>query len=352
MSLPTPPDDSWPTKAAAALALISVTAAVWFSLQAHRLADLRHLAAWVTEWARGAHVYGSGSVADYPPWAIVTLSPLSRVPTDSLPVVWVVVNLILLVWIARRLSGQRALVFLLLVAAGAMRTLNQFSLLSLALGLAGIGTRGALGPVWLGLALIKPQIGGVFWLLSLWQRQWRRSLAALAVPAVLTLAYAMHAHVGLVTVIGDYTRVIAGLYGGSLGGQTEVTRWLLAIGSSLLLVPIAVTAAVVAFAPYARQEPLTGLAFASLFGTRHLSYDFVLLLPALAQLQGAWLWLATLVCVADPSAVIGMVVPGSWLARHADRALLVAVWAWGAWYLALASLRRIGANRGRRSDIK
>lgn len=346
MSLPTPPDDSRPTKAAAALALISVTAAVWLSLQTHRLSDLRHLTAWAAEWARGAHVYGAGSVVDYPPWAIVTLSPLSRISGDWLPVVWVAVNLILLAWIARRLCGGRAVVFWLLVAAGAMRTLNQFTLLSLALGLAGIGTRGALGPIWLGLALIKPQIGGVFLLLSLWQRQWRRSLAALAVPSALTVAYAMYAHVSPLAVIGDYARVIARLYSGALGGQTEVTRWLLAIASQLLVVPIVLTAAVVAFAPYARREPLTGLAFASLFGTRHLSYDFVLLLPALAQLQGASLWLGTLVCVADPSAVIGVVLPGSWLARHADRALLVAVWAWGAWHLTVSSLRLTRENRG------
>lgn len=339
MSSPTPRDDSPRTRAAAALAAIGLAAAVWFSLQPERLADLRHLTAWCAEWWQGIHLYGPGSVVDYPPWAIVTLSPLTLVPGRALPTVWVAFNILLLAWIARRLSGRRPMIFLLLMAAGAMRTLNQFSLLSLALALAGTGTPGGLGPLWLGLSLVKPQIGGVFWLLALWQRQWRLSARALMVPIVLTAVYMAHARVGPIAVVTDYTGVIAGLYGGALTGQTEVTRWVVTLLSQTAGVLVAIAVGTMAFVPYARQQPLTGLSFASLFSTRHLSYDFVLLLPALAELRGIALWLGVWACMADPGAVLGLLLPESGLARHADRLLLVGVWVVGAGYLLVATLR-------------
>lgn len=329
MSLRTPRGASFSTSAAAALAAVSVAVAIWLSLQPQRIGDLHRVALWTSQWVHGTHLYGPASDVDYPPWAIVTLAPLGAVPAGWLPWLWGAVNLIALRFVAGRLTSSRGAIFFLLIAAGTIRTLNQFSLVSVALAVAGTTAVSPLSPLWLGLSLMKPQIGLVFWLHALWQRQWRLALLSAVVPLLLTVVYAAQAHVPVLDVPAAYAQSIHVQYDIVLWGQTEITSALRTAWPSWPAAWLAVLVAVAAFAPFAIRRPQLGFAVASLLAFRHLSYDLILLLPWVATLEGAGLWLAVLLLVADPSAIAGLLVPDSALARHADRLMLCAVWACG-----------------------
>jgi len=168
-------------------------------------------------------------------------------------------------------------------------------------------------PLWLGLSLMKPQIGAVFWLHALWQRQWRLLASACLVPLLLTGAYAARAHVSLPAVPVAYAQSIRVQYGDILWGQTEVTSWLRGVWPSVPAVALTLCVAALVFAPLARLRPQLGLSLASLLSLRHLSYDLILLLPWLAVLDGAALWLVAVMLVADPSAGVSLspIVPGT-----------------------------------------
>lgn len=329
MSLRTRRGVSFSTSLAAALAAVSVGVAVWLSLQPHRLADLNRIVLWTGQWLRGAHVYGPDSNVDYPPWAIVTLSPLALVPSSALPGLWVIGNLAALIFVARSLARPRAVMFLL-IAAGALRTLNQFSLMALALALAGTCGDGPLRPLWLGLSLMKPQIGGVFLLQAAWRRQWKLVAAASLVPLVLLVVYSARAHVSVFAVLSAYAQSIGAQYGDVFLGQTEITPWLRAEWPRVSAAALTLFVAVVVFVPLARAKPLLGLALASLLSLRHLSYDLILLLPWVATLSGAALWVTACLLIADPSAVATALAPQSLLSRHGDRLCLFALWVWCA----------------------
>jgi hypothetical protein len=342
MSLRTPRDASFSTNLAAALAAISGGLAIWLSLQPERLSDLFRLVEWCGMWARGTHVYGPASDVDYPPWAIVLLSPLSLAPTAILPVLWVAANLACLVYVARALTRRLAMsgdrddlsaneLMFLLMAAGAMRTLNQFSLLSLALAVAGTRSAGTLRPLWLGLSLFKPQIGGVLWVYAVWQREWRLAGTALIVPVVLTGVYAAHAGVSLPSVPLEYAQSIALQYGGWFTGQTEITPWVRAVVPGVPAAVLALALAAVVFAPLSASRPLLGLALASLLSVRHLSYDLILLLPWVAGLSRRVVWALVPCFLLDPSALVRLIRPDSWLALHADRAFLFLGWMVAVW---------------------
>ncbi len=316
---------SFGTRLAAALATVSVSVAIWLSLQPHRLADLNRIVVWTGQWLHGAHLYGPDSDVDYPPWAIVTLSPLALVPAAALPVLWVTGNLAALAWTAQRLARSQTVMFLLL-AAGALRTLNQFSLMALALAVAGTTGAGPLRPLWLGLSLMKPQIGAVFVLQALWRRQWKLAATAGLVPLVLLGVYAARAHVSVLAVPFAYAQSIGVQYGHVFIGQTEITPWLREAWPQVPAAALTLLVAALVLIPLARTNTYLGLALASLLSLRHLSYDLVLLLPWVATLDGAAVWVAAGLLVADPSAVGHLIAPQSLLARHGDRLCLLALW--------------------------
>jgi len=330
MSLRTRRGVSFSTKAAAALAALSVVVAAWLSLQPHRLGDLYRLVGWTSQWLSGAHIYGPISDVDYPPWAIVTLSPLALVPVSLLPFVWGGSNLLALVFVARRLAGSRRTMFYLLIAAGTMRTLNQFSLVALALAVAGATANESRSWLWLGLSLMKPQIGLVFWLHALWQRRWPLAARAAVVPLLLTGVYAWRAHVSPLSVPAAYAQSIALQYGDILWGQTEWTSGLRTIWPAIPAALLAVGIALIVWAPVARWRPPFGFAMASLLAMRHMSYDLILLLPTVATLDGAALWSAVLLMMGDPSALAGVFLsPDTAIIRHADRFVLGGIWCVG-----------------------
>jgi hypothetical protein len=316
----------------------------------------------------GFDIYRPGSVVDYPPWAIATLAPLGLVPAAVQAPFWIAVNLGLAVTIAvhlARLTGEpreiRSQLAALFLAAAAFRTLNQFSLFALAIALAGatLHWRTAGGLI-LGISLMKPQIGGPVLLWVLLAGQYRRVLVALVVPVAIAMFFADHIDSTAVTVLSEYSRVVGSIYGNEVPftGHTDLKGLLVAAFPAVpggLWLPVVVALMLLVPAAYAfvrRRSPLDRslelLAFCgvvSLLAVRHLSYDLVLLLPALAAWRAgpfssrgrapaeavlfvamlAWLWF-------DPGAIgrrlaaLDGFAAMSALTAHTDRILCLLLW--------------------------
>ncbi len=280
---------------------LSLAAGVWWSLDPVRLADFALVMAWAQDWRSGITPFTLDAGADYPPWALVTLAPLTWVPAALRAPLWIAVNLALAVHIARVLTRQvpapdtRSWLIPALLCVASMRTLGQFSLLSFALALAGATTRSpAAGGLWLGLALMKPQVGGVIWLAHAGLRDWRRVAIAAAVPVTLTLACAWGLDQSPLRVLQDYAGVLNSTHGGASPflGHTELEAWLWRLSGTGTSLPAAGALAAVLLAPgivaMLRRPPATPAGVlewygfcgvVSLLATRHLSYDLVLLLP-------------------------------------------------------------------------
>ena len=280
---------------------VSLAAGVWLSLDAARLADFALVMAWTLDWGNGITPFTLETGADYPPWALVTLAPLTWIPAPLRAPLWVVANLALVIYIARVLtrdvaaSDTRRWLIPALLCVVSARTLGQFSLISFALALAGATTRSpAAGGLWLGLALMKPHVGGVIWLALVGLREWRRVAMAMAVPVILTLVCAWGLGQSPVRVLQDYAGVLNATHGGSLPflGHTELEAWLWHLFGAGTSLPIAAALAAALLAPgvvaIRRQRPSTPAGVlewygfcgvVSLLATRHLSYDLILLLP-------------------------------------------------------------------------
>lgn len=279
----------------------SLAAGVWLSLNPPRLADLALVMAWTQDWRNGITPFTLETGADYPPWALVTLAPLTWIPAALRAPLWVAVNLALVVYIARVLtrdvpaSETRSWLIPALLCVASVHTLSQFSLLSFALALAGATTRSPVaGGLWLGLALMKPQVGGVIWLAHVCLRDRRRVAMAAAVPVILTIVCAWGLGQSPLRVLQDYAGVLNGAHGGSSPflGHTELEAWLWHLFGAGTSLPMAAALAVALLAPGVvaiRRRPPSAPAgvlewygfcgVVSLLATRHLSYDLILLWP-------------------------------------------------------------------------
>lgn len=280
---------------------LSLAAGAWLSLDPARLADFALVMAWVRDWRDGVTPFTPEIGADYPPWALVTLVPLAWIPEAPRAPLWIAANLALVVYIARALTREvpapdtRAWLVPALLCVASVRTLGQFSLLSFALALAGAATRSPVaGGLWLGLALMKPQVGGVIWLAHACLRDWRRVAVAAAVPIILTLGCAWGLGQSPLRVLQEYAGVLNSTHGGSSPflGHTELEAWFWHLSGAGTSLPAAAALAAVMLAPgivaTIRQRPpapagvLEWYGFCgvvSLLATRHLSYDLILLLP-------------------------------------------------------------------------
>lgn len=280
---------------------VSLAAGVWLSLDPVRLADFALVMAWTQDWRTGITPFTYEIGADYPPWALVSLVPLTWIPAAPRAPLWVAANLALVVYIARVLTRDvpaldtRPWLVPALLCVASVRTLSQFSLLSFALALAGATTRSPVaGGFWLGLALMKPQVGGVIWLAHVCLRDWRRVAMAAAVPVILTMVCAWGLGQSPLRVLQDYAGVLSATHGGSSPflGHTELEAWLWHLFGAGTSLPMAAALAVAMLAPgvvaIRRQRPATPAGVlewygfcgvVSLLATRHLSYDLILLLP-------------------------------------------------------------------------
>ena len=358
------------------LAVLNVSGGVLLTLARDQVADLFLVASWLQTWLSGGHLYGPGSITDYPPWAIVTLSPLALVPSEWLVAVWLVFNLGLaavIVWRLATISHENAPstrnLAWLLAATGTIRQLLQFSHLSYALAIVGAFTASPLiGGLLVGVSLMKPQVGGVVWLWLVLRRDWRRAAYALPVPLILTAVYIAVAPIGVRDLVAGYRTAITSQYGDptELPGQSDLRLWLWhlwpepsvnAVLSGLvlagLLVPLVM--AVVRRRADGRHMELLGLCGAiSLLAVRHLSYDFLLLLPVLVAWRcppcaatghaPRWMFfgLAALLVAAVPSwaklALAHSAPPAISLFMELDRVMCLVVWAALAWRVNLPTL--------------
>jgi hypothetical protein len=111
-----------------------------------RQKDLDTIRRWGTQWlVEGLNVYAvDWGWPDYPPHALIILSPLALLPTDAIVPLWAGLNLILALavpYLAIRavrpsITVREALLpMAMMLCWGGFRTLLQFSLLALAFGL-------------------------------------------------------------------------------------------------------------------------------------------------------------------------------------------------------------------------
>jgi len=314
------------------VAVASLTFGVWKSSQPAALVDFQRVVDWSAQLEAGTSPYAGESDADYPPWALVTLAPINAIPSAAQVRVWIAINLLLAVVIAALLVRvvdpsrliHSPMLLAVLLATGPFRVLGQFSVLSFALALSGARHASPVtGGVLLGLGLMKPQVGGAILLAHVFMRDWTRVGVALCVPMVLTLVAGVLTSTSPIQMLGDYGRVLDVVHGADVGlpGHTDVRAWLAPIIPAVITLPGAATLAAILLAPVAlvawrhrgswspdrRLELYALCGVVSLLSARHLSYDFLLILPVVVAWRvGPRLpWLVT-------SALLVAQVPGWW----------------------------------------
>jgi hypothetical protein len=204
-----------------------------------RAVDLWAMYDWCRWWLGGARLYTmADATTDYPPNAIVLLSPLARIPHGWIVPLWTAGSLILapvLAWCVVRCASRadrRALAVpvLLFLCWTSARTLLQFSVLSMTLAFASlliVDSSWMWSGVLLGLALFKPHIAGP---VALWVALTGRLRVVIAAGVVVAAGWTIFdAHVGEwpLATLGGYWRVLGDQYGGREGltGATSIRAW-------------------------------------------------------------------------------------------------------------------------------
>ena len=343
-----------------------------------RAGDLWTIYDWCRAWLSGARLYTMAEAAtDYPPNAIVLLSPLAQVPRAWLVPLWTAGSLILapvLAWCVIRCAargdrGALAVPVLLFLCWTSARTLLQFSALSMTLAFASlliVDSHQLASGLLLGLALFKPHIAGPIALWAALTGRLRVLLMAFVVAAAGWAVYDAHIGEWPQTTFGGYWHVLGEQYAGREGltGMTSIRAWTHAaagttaaadawwIGLSVLLL---IGIAGLAWRDRRRALDEGGLALPallclwSLLTVYHHINNLILMLPAFAFLwyrddRGArpirWLPLVLM------QAVLMVDVPTrlAWLAPHdgwlssvigdVDRLVVVSVFLCvaAAWY--------------------
>lgn len=317
------------------VAVASLTFGVWKSLQPAALLDFQRVVAWSAQLEDGASPYLDESDTDYPPWALVTLLPLNAVPRPAQAPVWIALNVLLagaIVLILVRVvdtsrlipSPSQSMLLALLLATGPFRVLGQFSILSFALAISGARHPSPVtGGVLLGLGLMKPQVGGAVLLAHAFMRDWTRVGVALCVPVVLTLIAGLLTSSSPLQLLGDYARVLEAVHGADVGlpGHTDLKAWIAPVIPAVITLPGMATLAAILLAPMAvvawrhrgpwsadgQLEVYALCGVVSLLSARHLSYDFLLILPVVV----AWRLGPRLPWLVTTSLLIAQ-VPGWW----------------------------------------
>ena len=222
-------------------ACVNVGAGVTLALRdPHRASDLRVMYDWCRAWLIGGQSLYTGpeASADYPPNAIVMLSPLALVPQRWLVPLWTAGAVALtpvLPWLVMRCAWRRnraaiAVPVLLYLCWAAPRTLLQFSLLSMTLAcvpLLIVDAHWLAGGVALGLALCKPHIAGPIALWMMVTGRFRPLIAAAAVVLVGWVLYDARIGENPVTTAAAYWHVLGAEYTGPNGliGRSSIRGW-------------------------------------------------------------------------------------------------------------------------------
>lgn len=347
------------------------------------------MADWCRAWLiDGASLYGAAdATTDYPPNAIVLLSPLALVPSRWLVPLWTAGAVALapvLPWLVLR-CGSRAAPAMLAVPAllylcwAAPRTLLQFSVLSLTLAFAAIllvdRHRFGGGAV-LGLALFKPHIAGPIALWMMVSGRLRPLIAAAAVVCLGLTAYDLRLGEYPLKTVAEWWSVIGSEYGGSDGlvGQTSIRAWVqivvrnpVAADAMWIVVSLLILIGLCGIAMRDRSRALDegGMAIPAMFClwsllvTYHNGNNLILVLPAFAFLwfdadrQASPLWW---IPIALLQAALAFDVPvrlkglapglgwGALVIEHFDRAVVLAALSYVAvtwWRLTQSSKVRL-----------
>ena len=299
----------------AVLAMVNLSAGAVVSSQPHRLYDLDSIREWAWYWlVAGANIYDPGGWAavDYPPNAIVMLSPLGLLSLDVAHPVWLLLNVAMAVlapYLAARFFrphepfGVIALPILMFLCWGGLRTLTQFTLLALTCSMAAMASansRRVAAGAWLGLAMMKPQVAVPVFLWTVFTRQWRLVLTSIAVVGGLTAVFCVRAGAHPAWVAERYVEILAVYHTGAtnLAGISELRPLIYRLVSNVsevdalatsLALGILAAICVMGFQEGASRRPVLYaapplVACWSLMTFYHLTYGFVILLPVMMLL--------------------------------------------------------------------
>jgi hypothetical protein len=315
----------------AGMAVMNLSAGIVIASWPERQSDLNLMHAWTTEWlVDGTDIYtsaGDRDYPDYPPHAIVALSPLALLSGEWLVPAWAALNIglaILATYLAVRsvwplmTITASVLPVCVLLTWGGFRTLLQFTLFSVTCGLLSMvlsekrpilarETRAIVqrAPIVCGiclaLAMSKPQVGAPFLLWALFTRRIRTIAIAFAAVVGFFGVYCIRAHANPVHVVARYFETVWVIYTGEtvlIGlAQLRPLAALLISDFSLIDTIAAVLAllmlALVLIIGFAEGKGRPRLIYSapalagfwSLLTFYHLTYGFVVLLPAAALLM-------------------------------------------------------------------
>ena len=333
-----------------------------------RASDLSLMYDWCRGWIVGAERRYTilHDAADYPPYALVFLSPLGLLPRRLIVPLWTALGLALaavLPFLAVRGATRRrraaVLPALLFWCWTSARTLLQFTALSLALALSSAltaDTRPILSGVALGIALFKPHIAGPFALWMLVTRRFRVLAVAAGVVVGAFLVYAARVGDNPIDTLRGYWPWLVEVYSGAhaLTGRTSIRGLIATVASSPAAVDalwIAAALGLLAVAVWlASRDPVRslhdgGLAIPALFclwslaAIYHNVNNLILMLPAFVffwfedsggRPRHRWFQIACLqaVLMLDiPTRLAGIVPAGTFaafLVDHFDRLLVLA----------------------------
>lgn len=297
------------------LALLNLSAGVVVSSQGRRLYDLESMMRWGRYWlVEGVNVYEPGlwGSVDYPPNAIVLLSPLGLLSLEIAHPIWLLLNLgmaVLAPYFAARFMRPHdpfrviMLPILFFLCWGGVRTVTQFTLIALMCSMVAMvvaARRPIAGGIWLGLAMLKPQVAVPVFLWSVFTRRWTVTLASLAVVAGLVAVFCLRSDAPPVSVATRYAGTLAVHHTGDaiLTGISELRPLIRQVAgdrSDVDAIVVSIALGLIAgicvagFQEGASRKrvlytapPL--VACWSLMTFYHLTYGFVILLPVLMLL--------------------------------------------------------------------
>jgi hypothetical protein len=291
------------------LAAVNLAIAIFvIATEPQRALDLLSVRAWCADWLRhGRDLFALVDPdSDYPPNAIVTLSPIALIPRRWLVPAWTMFALALapaLPFVVTRAAGLRARGAVLVTVTAFLcwasaRTLLQFSVLSMTLAFGALAMADAepvASGVLLGLALAKPHIAGPVALWAILAGRARLVVATLATLVVAFLVYCARARVAPLPVVAGYWTMLARTYGGADGltGVTSLRHWMPS-DAAWMMSACALLAVVVATAARWRNAGGAGRLVApacaslwSLLVFYHNSNNLILLLPSFVFLLAA-----------------------------------------------------------------
>ena len=302
-----------------ALGVVNVIAGVVIGLRPGQSQDLTTVTGWCRDWLiNGVNPYpGPRFTTNYPPYALVLLSPLLLLPQGILKGCWSLASVALAVAAARlglkaapagwqRLDGVRLSVgcFLAWESVRVSLEVGQFTLLVFVCGMAAVVYKGKVGRgILLGITMIKPQIGAAFLLWALLEGAVAAVLIAALPAAIGTIVFAARLHeslLGAVRVYGDVVRheLVAPAFRQGVLELRPLIRWVItppAIADAIHLA-IVVASLIAVVVAHRRMSPANRSLFLlpltclwALMSVYHPNYDQVLLWPAAVAL---WVWQA------------------------------------------------------------